>query len=240
MSRYEKRPSLVLWLVRHGESEQNARMLGRDYPDYPDHAAPLTDAGLEQASDAGKFLARALEAHGCPPDEAVLFYSPYVRARQTAERILEKLPGVPGVSNDMLVEQDFGLFDGVPLYEIQTIYAKEHRVFSRARQYGGKFFARRPNGERPLDVEVRQRLFLDDMHRYLMGHPSVKHVIVVGHGAQLTVLRKLLRSESYEWYEGQPNPGNASVRRLVLWTDGSCNDFGYAYGGDGINEADGN
>lgn len=239
MSRHEKRPDLTLWLVRHGESEQNARMLGQDYPDYPDHAAPLTDAGLEQASDAGKFLARTLEAHGCQPDEAVLFYSPYVRARQTAKRILEKLPGVPSVSNDMLVEQDFGLFDGVPLYEIQTIYAKEHRVFSRARQYGGKFFARRPNGERPLDVEVRQRLFLDDMHRYLIGHPMVRHVIIVGHGAQLTVLRKLLRSEPYEWYEGQPNPGNASIRKLALWPDGTCTDCGYAYGGNGVNEADG-
>lgn len=240
MSLHAKRPYLTLWLVRHGESEQNARMLGQDYPDYPDHAAPLTDVGLAQADAAGEFLAEKLKSDDCPPENTVLFHSPYVRARQTAKHILKKLPGVPGIGNDMLVEQDFGLFDGVPLYEIQTIYAKEHRVFSRARQYGGKFFARRPNGERPLDVEVRQRLFLDDMHRYITRHPSVKHVIIVGHGAQLTVLRKLLRSEPYEWYESQPNPGNASIRKLALWPDGTCTDCGYAYGGDGVNEADGN
>ena len=57
MSLRAKRPHLTLWLVRHGESEQNARMLGQDYPDYPDHAAPLTNAGLTQADAAGEFLA---------------------------------------------------------------------------------------------------------------------------------------------------------------------------------------
>ena len=82
MSLRAKRPHLTLWLVRHGESEQNARMLGQDYPDYPDHAAPLTNAGLTQADAAGEFLAEKLKSDDCPPEDAVLFHSPYVRARQ--------------------------------------------------------------------------------------------------------------------------------------------------------------
>jgi phosphohistidine phosphatase len=59
----------MLWLLRHAEAADGT----------PDEERPLTDRGVNQATDAG----RALEALGANID--VCLSSPKVRARQTAE-----------------------------------------------------------------------------------------------------------------------------------------------------------
>src|SRR4051794_5267106 len=73
----------MLWLVRHGESEGNAGRVTSDYA-----AIPLTALGRAQAEQ----VARACQE---PPARVVL--SPYRRARQTAEPLLARFPGVPVV-----------------------------------------------------------------------------------------------------------------------------------------------
>lgn len=59
-----------LYLIRHGESESG---------DKPDEERALTPAGLEQAT------AMARRVTGFPDPPTVLFSSPLLRARQTAE-----------------------------------------------------------------------------------------------------------------------------------------------------------
>lgn len=66
-----------LWLMRHGHAAADA--LGGDA------ARPLTAKGEGVVEGAG----RALAAVGVRPDE--LWHSPFLRARQTAERIVEAL-----------------------------------------------------------------------------------------------------------------------------------------------------
>lgn len=231
--------TLALWLVRHGESEQNARLLGGDNPDYPDHAVPLTKTGHEQAAAAGDFLTRELYSRKETPENIALFTSPYVRAAETTKEICRKLKPAHAIENDMLVEQDFGWFDGVKRSEVMSRFPKEMELFKRARAYHGKFFARRPNGESPMDVEIRQRFFLQDLQAFQKAHPELKHAVIVGHGAQLTVLRKLLMAHTYEWYETEPNPGNASVQLVLQYQHSWYKDAGYVHGDIGQNEADG-
>lgn len=233
-------PSLTLWLVRHGESEQNSRMLGGPGDDWPDHAVPLTERGAWQAAGAAEALSCELdECDALDPDRTVCYVSPYLRAQRTANALAKRMRWLKIYTDDMLAEQDFGLFDGLLTSEIREKYPDEYAAFRRSRKYNGKFFARRPNGESPLDVEVRQRLFLKNLEDYVKAHPMTRHVIVVGHGAQLTVLRKTILGESHVWYEKQPNPGNASIQKLTVNEKDGPVDRGYAYGGPGRNEADG-
>jgi broad specificity phosphatase PhoE len=73
----------MLWLVRHGESEGNAGRITSDYA-----AIPLTARGWAQAEQV---------AQACREPPARVVLSPYRRARQTAEPLLARFPGVPVV-----------------------------------------------------------------------------------------------------------------------------------------------
>lgn len=69
---------MLLYLLRHAEAEVLAES---------DRARCLTPKGEEQAAKVGKFCAK----HGIEP--SVILSSPVVRARQTAARVHEHLPG---------------------------------------------------------------------------------------------------------------------------------------------------
>jgi broad specificity phosphatase PhoE len=88
----------VLILVRHGQTDANARglLLGRADP-------PLCAAGRRQA----EVLAEAL------PHPARLVTSPLLRARETAEE-LAAVSGVRPEIDDRWIELDYGRLDGLP------------------------------------------------------------------------------------------------------------------------------
>ncbi len=76
-----------LWLLRHGDAEP--------YGTRPDAERRLTDRGVEQARAAGT----ALAALGVQP--AIVYTSPRVRARETAEHACQAL-GVDPVEHGAL------------------------------------------------------------------------------------------------------------------------------------------
>jgi broad specificity phosphatase PhoE len=83
---------LVLILVRHGQTAENARglLLGRQDP-------PLSDVGQRQAAALA----------GIVPPAAHVVTSPLRRARQTAEAF-----GQPAVEDERWIELDYGALDG--------------------------------------------------------------------------------------------------------------------------------
>ena len=76
-----------LYLVRHGESIQNVGI--NQELRMPDHAIYLTEKGMQQASNAGKFIAQHLD--GVPSSNIVMWVSPYKRTRETAGAILKHI-----------------------------------------------------------------------------------------------------------------------------------------------------
>jgi broad specificity phosphatase PhoE len=74
-------PPDLTWLVRHGQSASNAGLPATGHGD-----VPLTELGLSQA----RALADRVERQ---PD--LLILSSFLRARATAEPILERFPGTP-------------------------------------------------------------------------------------------------------------------------------------------------
>lgn len=231
-----------LYLVRHGESIQNTH---ENVDGLPDHAIPLTERGKQQAHDAGKFMRDFLIQRW--PMSIQMWVSPFRRTRQTAEEISRAIGDIEYTTegsecsffaqwdykeDDMLTELQFGLFNNIPKEEVPNIYPTEWAWFQNERSNKGKFFARRPGGESPFDCAIRQKLFLDTLYRDIQGGHCPEHIIIVGHGAALNVLRKCIFHYSYEWYEDELNPGNCSIQHVLLRPQsGNNRDLGYIYGG---------
>lgn len=214
-----------IYLVRHGESIQNVGI--NNELRIPDHAIYLTENGIKQAQEAGKFLERTLG--WVSPDNMVMWVSPYERTRQTAKEILRYIHPSTIKEDDMLTELQFGIFDSIPKEVIKDTFPAEWEHFQNNRRFNGKFYARRPGGESPFDCEIRQKLFIDTLFRDFESD-SKSHIIIVGHGAALNIFRKAMFHYSHEWYEKEPNPGNCSIMHLEL-DHGKNKDAGYIYGG---------
>ena len=89
----------MIYIIRHGQTEMNQlrRLQGRS-----DH--PLNEAGIAQAGQAARSLQGIAFDH--------VFTSPLKRAIQTAEIIA---PGVSPVTDDRLIEMDYGMYEGADL-----------------------------------------------------------------------------------------------------------------------------
>lgn len=97
----------LLYLVRHGETQSNARGVLQGARD-----SPLTRRGRQQALD----VAAALRARNVLP--ALMLASPQGRAQTTLEIIRKALPalkGVPARIEPCLAEMNYGTCQGVPL-----------------------------------------------------------------------------------------------------------------------------
>lgn len=119
----------MIYAVRHGQTEWNAinKILGRT-------DIPLDSKGIEQAREAARSLkGRRIDAFLC---------SPLLRTRQTAD-IISEVTGVPYSTDERLIEQDFGIFEGADRFD---------EGYQRAKR---EYFARYPGGESYLDMAAR-------------------------------------------------------------------------------------
>ena len=91
----------MLYIIRHGKTDLNAKMLMQGRSDHP-----LNDAGFAQAEEAaGRF-----RGMGVRIDK--VYSSPLIRAVQTAEAIA---PDADLVIDGRLIEMDYGPYEGMDL-----------------------------------------------------------------------------------------------------------------------------
>lgn len=137
---------MIIKLVRHGESEAN---VDAARPPAPDHLAPLTLRGVEQARQAGRTLGSDYLR------ECLIYTSPFLRARQTLTAILEGAglrPGdVTSWEDPRLREVDHGYSDVSAQTGMVAIY--------------GHFYYRYRGGESPADCYDRVSGFLESFVR---------------------------------------------------------------------------
>ena len=174
-----------LWVVRHGESAGNvardaaeAEGLERLDLSHRDVDVPLSDLGRRQAAALGRWTARQ------PADRqpTVVWSSPYVRARQSAQIALETAGlDLPLVVDERLREREFGVLDGLTRKGIIAQFADE----SERRARLGKFYHRPPGGESWSDVLLRLRAALDEMRRETAG----ERVLLVAHQVVVLLVR---------------------------------------------------
>jgi len=180
-----------LWIVRHGQSAGN---VARDAAELArlslidiatrDVDVPLSALGARQASALAAWF-RAMPAIERP---TVILSSPYLRARATAQIILDSggvdRDNVTFAMDERLREKEFGILDRLTRFGIQEKYPE----LSEQRQHVGKFYFRPPGGESWCDVILRLRSVLDTVTR---EHRS-ESLVVVTHQVVVNCFRYLL------------------------------------------------
>jgi broad specificity phosphatase PhoE len=179
----------ALWLIRHGQSEGNVirdEAEQRHAQEYVlgsrDADVPLSDLGREQAEAFGRWLAeQPRELH---PD--VVLVSPYLRAAQTADIVLETagLQDLPRGVDERLRDREMGVWDGLTWRGIVARYPEE----AERAKLVGRFFHRPAGGESWADICLRLRSLLADVAHELSG----RRVLVVAHDVIIQLTRVLL------------------------------------------------
>lgn len=187
-----------LWIVRHGQSAGNvardvAEASGERTIDIADRDVdvPLSALGEQQADALGNWFAR-LPLEAMPE---VVMCSPYVRARQTSERILAAMRANPAYierdssvtrcrSDERLREKEFGILDRLTPLGIHHKFPE----LAEQRLHVGKFYFRPPGGESWCDVILRLRSFLEMVTREYRR----ERVLVVAHQVTVNCMRYLL------------------------------------------------
>lgn len=201
-----------IFLVRHGESLGNIDE--QAYQQFGDHNVPLTEWGYRQVLEAGQAIAAYLKGlPGAELRKLSVWYSPFLRTRQSKDALLEVLPAelIGEIREDYLLrEQDFGLFTEIYDHaEQKRKFPDEFEKWARLRNNSGKFYARPPDGESRADVAQRVRLFLQTiMHDAENGK---NNVIIVGHGVTNRAFEMNFLHYPVDWFERSDNPGNADV-----------------------------
>ncbi len=154
------------FVVRHGEAENNAQSVCSSQID---DAYKLTPKGEEQSvATAESLKAKKID---------VVFVSPFIRTKRTADIIAERL----GISKDDIIvddrlrELDFGDFNGKP-FQDYVDYDREH-----IKNFSDKL----PNGESYQDAKNRMGEFLYEIDTKYAD----KNILLVTHGIALEVLR---------------------------------------------------
>jgi broad specificity phosphatase PhoE len=206
---------LVIKLVRHGESLANVHAF--DPQKEGDYRAPLTDLGRGQARDVGLALGAGF-LHG-----ALVYLSPYVRARQTWEELALGAgvePRAPLLYEDpRLREQDHGYSD----VAAQAPMRERH----------GWFYYRYEGGESPADVYDRVSGFLESMMRQV-ERKNTERVVIVTHGMAIRCFVMRFMHLTVEEFETIDNPSNGDVITVAprgLVTAPHCEAGGWAVGG---------
>jgi len=177
-----------LVIVRHGQSEQNVVLdlmddhLGEALEQQKkirDADIRLTDTGILQAKETGKYLAKTEKFDLC-------FASPYTRTLQTAENIIGEFGYELEIfKENRLREKEFGRLHGFNKSEVKKLYPEEFED----RERDGKYWYRLPRGENYPDVETRVHNFLDKLVRDCGG----KSVLIVTHQVPYKMFRALFK-----------------------------------------------
>ena len=172
--------SNYLVLVRHGQSEWNAKNLFTGWKD-PD----LTDKGIEEAVNAGKKINEYGLSFSC------MFTSALVRAQNTAKIILKEIEqeDIPTYQDKNLNERAYGSLTGMDKDEARQKFGSEQvQIWRRS------FDTSPPDGESLKDTYNR---VVPYFQKNILPHlTDGKNILVSAHGNSLRALVKLIENIS--------------------------------------------
>ena len=210
---------MKIFLIRHAQSEQNCGNFDR-----ADSFVKITKKGEEQAKDCGTFLENYVKENNINISKSAFIISPFLRARQTANIINEKL-NIQNVNYDyFLIERIFGVFDTFTQKDREK-YFKKNKSYHKYFKQTGKFYTQYPSGESVYDVVLRMKMFINTTLKNLDN--SIENVFIVSHAYTITAFIMAYFNYLPEWMENKFETGNCSVRLIENNTD-----FGLIYGGE--------
>ena len=167
--------TLLLTIVRHGQTNANKERLMQGWADIP-----LNDIGVKQAQAAGKAL-KQIEFHHA-------FSSDLQRAFKTCQLILEEnqrstIFGEDVKKDKLLRERNFGVFEG-----------KSYDLVAEFREKYGEYHPIE-NGESGVDVENRIHEFLQSLLELDNTDENVQSILIVSHGGFITKMLSVMFNE---------------------------------------------
>lgn len=156
---------MKLYLVRHGESTGN---LNRTFCGHTD--VELTPNGVIQAQNMAKLFENI--------DVEKIYSSPLKRAYNTANEI-SKIKNMEIEVNDLLIERNFGDFEGLKWDEIEIRYPDDAK-----KSIDQRMWFEYKNGETFDDVIIRVAKFFENY---------VDNSVVVAHGALIRIILYYLK-----------------------------------------------
>ena len=157
---------MKLILIRHGQTVWNTQMRTQGRTDIP-----LDDTGRSQAERV------ALRLADIPLD--AIYCSPLSRARDTAAAIAQP-HGMEVLEHPLLMERDFGIWEGEPFQMLIEKYPEGIRQWERDP------VAYTPQDAEPLsDMLARCISFLEEMRGH---HTDVDTVLIVSHSIPLRLM----------------------------------------------------
>jgi broad specificity phosphatase PhoE len=103
---------LKIYIARHGQNVDNENGILNGHRDFP-----LTEKGREQALEVAGLIKDANLSFDA------IYSSPLIRAFETAEIIAQSLNGPTPVSEDLLIERNFGIMTGEKVADIEKMCA---------------------------------------------------------------------------------------------------------------------
>lgn len=186
----------VIKLVRHGESESNARIV--DPRKVGDHRIKLTEKGKEQALAAGKEL-------GADYIKNSLFYgSPWHRTRETARNILDGA-GIPN--------GNIRIYEDPRLCEVESGYGDVPGQ-EALRELHGWYWYRFEGGESPNDAYSRVSTFLESFMRQAI-RKNIDTGVIVTHGRTMRVFAMRFLHLTVEDFNRMDNPHNCDIYTIA-------------------------
>ncbi len=153
---------LNIYIVRHGQDEDNAKLILNGHRD-----KPLTAKGRKEA----QIMARDLKASKI--DFSGFYVSPLKRARETADIITKELKLKKAKVFSGLMERDFGVMAGKPIADIVSLCAPQ--VLKTNETY---YFLQAYSAETFPELLKRAKRVLSEVRR---NHKS-GNVLLVTHG----------------------------------------------------------
>lgn len=194
-----------VFLIRHGQSHGNADK--KVYEKVPDWKIPLTEAGWNQAKEAGNVLANQYKlAHN-----AAVYYSPFLRTVETWHGIKTAFP------NNMFIEKEDPRIREQEWGHLRK--AEETHLIDKQREEYGHFFYQLPDGESGADVYDRASGFLSTIYRDFAKPDYPKDVLLVLHGYTLRVLLMRWLHWTVEEFHTIKNPPNCYIAELNFIND---------------------
>ena len=150
---------MTFYVARHGQTEWNAENKVCGITDIP-----LTEKGIAQADE--------LAAQVKEKNIEIIISSPMKRAVATSRIISEKWH-IPMMTDDRLVEQNYGVYEGVDRNDELFLANKKN------------FAYRYPDGESMMQVAVRVYTFLNEIKKQYDG----KNVLIISHGGVCRIIK---------------------------------------------------
>jgi broad specificity phosphatase PhoE len=177
-----------------------------------DMDVPLSELGERQATAFGEWLRRE------PDDDRpeVVISSPYLRAVETAQRVVDAAGlGLKVHQDERLRERELGILDLLTWDGVKERFPEEYV----RRQRLGKFYHRPPGGESWVDVALRLRSLRDSLAREHAG----RRVLLVTHEVTIVLMRYLLDDldEKQAIALGGGRLANCSLTSYVTEPDGT-------------------